>query len=331
MKASDQKIINNLKLRYRDYDLTGKKYFFDIVYTTLSSPGAISKADRETGADRFSEHIDHLTKNYEDVTTIVVTDYKGTGNRAKQLNPPVTIEFIDQKSVENTPRYITTTRQPQSEPSPVFAGLSGLFAGTQYEGLGQLAPVVKFLDDKHSIERLTEKLEEQKQSIARYEREKQELTTKLEALQTRCNELEDEADELGDELEDYRVTEKKKQGIADMAGAALLSGAKFFLRQHPGILNGIIPAETLAGILNGEPEPEPEPQPASRMSDDDQERIDDATVIFDWLQTLHPVHFEQVATIFAAIRQNPDYAAIILNFLNGKSKQLIKTQDNDNS
>jgi hypothetical protein len=89
MKSEDQKKLNNLYLRYQNYDNDGTKYFYNITYKTLSGSEAQTKAKRHTGVEKFREHIEELMENYKDVSTITVTDFTGKSPRAGQINPPM--------------------------------------------------------------------------------------------------------------------------------------------------------------------------------------------------------------------------------------------------
>lgn len=317
MKEKDLKTINNLKLRYQDYDRNGQKYAYDIYYTTIHASGQMLKASRECGADNFSRHIDELTREYDGVATITVADYAGVSKKAKELNPPLVIELMDIQSLQNTPRVLINSQQSQEErpKNNDFSGLMGLL-GIEYEALGSLAPVVKVIDDKHTIERLKEKIENLSNDLQNERQKVISLTNEKEALALKYSNLEDEADDLADELKVYREKEAKRDQFSGLFGAVLASGAKTFLRQNPAILSGIIPADQLAGILNNSPEQEEEP-PTPQLSAEEQERLDDATIVFEWLQTLTGKRFEDVISIIAVIRQKPEYIPLIINYLQG--------------
>lgn len=317
MKEKDLKTINNLKLRYQDYDRNGQKYAYDIYYTTIHASGQMLKASRECGADNFSRHIDELTREYDGVATITVADYAGVSKKAKELNPPLVIELMDIQSLQNTPRVLINSQQSQEErpKNNDFSGLMGLL-GIEYEALGSLAPVVKVIDDKHTIERLKEKIENLSNDLQNERQKVISLTNEKEALALKYSNLEDEADDLADELKVYREKEAKREQFSGLFGAVLASGAKTFLRQNPAILSGIIPADQLAGILNNSPEQEEEP-PTPQLSAEEQERLDDATIVFEWLQTLTGKRFEDVISIIAVIRQKPEYIPLIINYLQG--------------
>ena len=74
--------IKNLFFRYQNYDSDGTKYAFDIRYTTLHTAGESFKAKKQTGADTFMRHIKELTENYQDVSSIIVSDYGGANAKA---------------------------------------------------------------------------------------------------------------------------------------------------------------------------------------------------------------------------------------------------------
>jgi hypothetical protein len=57
------------------------------------------------------------------------------------------------------------------------------------------------------------------------------------------------------------------------------------------------------------------------LTDEEQNRLDDATTVFEWLQTLEPTAFSKVISIIAVLRQNKDYADRILTFLRSQSSQ----------
>jgi hypothetical protein len=185
MKAEDQKKLNNLYHRYQNYDNDGTKYVYDIYFDTLSGERQL-KAKRHTGVEKFREHIEALMENFADVCSITVTDYKGTSPRASQLNPPVIIHLLDVKNVDATPKVVVHgAAQPELPAKPqtdIFQGLSGLFAGTEYEGLGNAAPLAKLIDDRHLINRLQEKNEEQNREIEELKRKNGEWQQKYETL-----------------------------------------------------------------------------------------------------------------------------------------------------
>jgi hypothetical protein len=68
------------------------------------------------------------------------------------------------------------------------------------------------------------------------------------------------------------------------------------------------------------PHPDPPQNGEGSLPDEENERLDDATIVFDWLQTLDPETFEQVISVISVMRQNTAYAANILAFLNGNNK-----------
>ena len=104
-------------------------------------------------------------------------------------------------------------------------------------------------------------------------------------------------------------------------GCAGASIAKNFIRQNPKILSGIIPADQLAGILSDDEQPHPTEPQQNALTDEEQNRMDDATTVFEWLQTLEDDVFTKVITVFSVIRQNTAYAAHIIKFLNQKPAQ----------
>ena len=111
-----------------------------------------------------------------------------------------------------------------------------------------------------------------------------------------------------------------------MLGAARASLAKNFIRQNPKILSGIIPAEQLAGMLSDD-EPAQHAEPVNTLSETEQERMDDATTVFDWLQTLEPTSFSKVISVIAVLRQNTGYADHILSFLRSQSSSIAKSSN----
>jgi DNA repair exonuclease SbcCD ATPase subunit len=195
----------------------------------------------------------------------------------------------------------------------IFQGLGGLFAGTEFEGLGNIAPLAKFLDDKHVISRLREKNDEQAQKIIELERQNNDWQQKYETLNGNFEQLQDNADDLEDELNEYRQRDRKQDRWVSVLGAAGASLAKNFIRQNPNILSSIIPPDQLAGMFNDEPAQSAQPQ--NQLTDEEQNRLDDATTVFDWLQTLDSNVFEKVIYIISILRQNTDYAAHIITFL----------------
>ena len=329
MKEKDLKTINNLKLRYQDYDRNGQKYAYDIYYTTIHASGQMLKASRECGADNFSRHVDELTREYDGVATITVADFAGVSKKAKELNPPLIIELMDVQSIQSTPRVlINTQRSPEERPqNNDFSGLMGLL-GIEYEALGSLAPVVKVIDDKHTIERLKEKIDNLSEALQSEKQKVISLTNEKEALSLKYSNLEDEADDLADEVKIYREKEAKQNQFSGLFGAVLASGAKTFLRQNPSILSGIIPAEQLAGILNNSTQQEIE-VPTPQLSAEEQERLDDATTVFEWLQTLTGQRFQNVISIIAVMRQNPEYIQPIINYLQGSTNNDNDSQDSE--
>jgi chromosome segregation ATPase len=196
----------------------------------------------------------------------------------------------------------------------VFQGLSGLFAGTEYEGLGNIAPLAKLIDDKHSISRLREKNDEQTRKIEELERKNDELQQQYDTLKGTFERLQDDTADMEDELSDYRNRDQKQDRWVSAIGAAGASIAKNFIRQNPKILSGIIPADQLAGIFSDDETAQPA-EPQSNLTDEEQNRLDDATTVFEWLQTLDNAAFEKVISVISVLRQNTAYAAHILKFL----------------
>jgi TolA-binding protein len=323
MKADDQKKLNNLYLRYQNYDNDGTKYYYDICFSTLTGSGQ-QKCRRHTGVEKFRAHIEELMQNYKDVSVITVTDYTGTGNRAKPINSAMDIYLLDVKSVDTTPKIILHEKGQPAPPAErqsgtdMMQGLSGLFAGTEYEGLGNIAPIAKFIEDKHVISRLREKNEEQERRISELERQNTEWQQKYETLNGNFEKLQDDAGDMEDEISQYRHRDRKQDQWVSVLGAAGASLAKNFIRQNPKILSGIISEENLAGILSDEqPHPDPPPNGEGDLTEEEQSRMDDATIVFDWLQTLESEAFTQVVGVISAMRQNIAYAARFLAFLNG--------------
>ena len=320
MKSEDQKKLNNLYHRYQNYDNDGTKYMYDIYYSTLSNDRQL-KAKRHTGVEKFREHIEELMENFKDVCSITVTDYAGVSPRASAINPPMTIYLLDVKSADATPKVIIHDKAGseqsgrQQQGVDILQGLSGLFAGTEYESLGNIAPLAKFIEDKHVISRLREKNEEQSGEIAELKRKNDEWRQKYETTNGAFEKLQDEADDMEDELEEYRRRDKKHDKWVSVLGATGASIAKNFLRQNPKILSGVIPADQLAGILSDDEPPAAEPQ--NNLTDEEQNRMDDAATVFEWLQTLEPPVFAKIISIVAVLRQNIAYADNILAFLNG--------------
>jgi uncharacterized coiled-coil protein SlyX len=319
MKSDDQKKLNNLYHRYQNYDNDGTKYVYDIYFDTLSGERQL-KAKRHTGVEKFREHIEELMENFKDVCSITVSDYAGKSPRASALNPPMTIYLLDVKSIDTPKVIVRGTAQSELPAKPqtdIFQGLSGLFVGTEYEGLGNIAPMAKLIDDRHVINRLQEKNEEQNRKIEELKRRNGEWQQKYETLNGNFEHLQDEADDMEDELSDYRERDKNRDKWVSVLGAAGASMAKTFLRQNPKILSGIIPAEQLQGLLSDD-EAQPETPVGNTLTAEEQERLDDATTVFEWLQTLDAPVFAKIITVIAAMRQNDEYADRILAFLNGK-------------
>ena len=331
MKSEDQKKLNNLYHRYQNYDNDGTKYMYDIYYSTLTNDGQL-KAKRHTGVEKFREHIEDLMENFKDVYSITVTDFAGKSPRASVLNPPITIYLLDVKSVEATPKVIVQgapnslpTGEGRGGASDILQGLSGLFAGTEFEGLGNIAPVAKLIEDKHVINGLREKNEEQKQKIAELERKNNDLQQRYDTLNGTFERLQDDADDMEDELSGYHQRDHKQDKWVSVLGAAGASLAKNFIRQNPAILSGLIPAEQLAGMLSDEeeqPHPSPPPNGEGELTDEQQNRLDDATVVFEWLQTLEPAVCAKVLSVISVLRQNTGYADHILTFLRSRSSSI---------
>ena len=328
MKSEDQKKLNNLYHRYQNYDNDGTKYAYDIYYSTLSGDRQL-KAKKHTGVDKFREHIEELMENFKDVSSITVTDYGGKSPRASVLNPPMTIYLLDVKSVETTPKIIIHDKggDGQSEPSArpsgmdILQGLSGLFLGTEFEGLGNIAPVAKLIEDKHVINGLRERNDEQKQKIAELERKNSDLQQRYDTLNGAFERLQDDADDMEDELNGYRSRDRKQDKWVSMLGAAGASIAKNFIRQNPAILSGLIPAGQLAGMLSDDGQAQPA-ELANALTEAEQERLDDATTVFEWLQTLEPAVFSKVTSVIAVLRQNTACADHILTFLRSQSSAM---------
>ncbi len=315
MNQAAETIINNLYRKYQNYDEEKLKYSFDIRYTTFGTKGDTLKARKQVGADAFMRHINALLENFKKVQSITVIDYSGTNPKAVQMNSPVTIELMDVQ----IPKLLPSEPEPGKQGMDVLQGLAGLFHGTEYEGLGSLAPVAKLIENKYSLAQLSEKNGELSRGVSDWEKKYAVLESKYDSLNREHELLKGEADELEEELEEYRGKDRKSVNLMNMVGLAGASIAKTFLRQHPGILSGLIPADQLRGILNEEPQPEPQASNTS-MSPEDQDRLDDATVIFEWLQGLEQPLFDTVTAIFATIRQNPGYADHIIQFLKGNPK-----------
>jgi len=322
MKAEDQRNLNNLYHRYESYDDTGTKYAYDIHFTTLSS-GRQLKVSRDTGYVKFRAHIEELMNRFKDVHTIIVTDYTGRSKKCQMLNNPVEIHLLDVKDIDNTPRVILHSQtpprseQPERSGADILESLKGLFIGSKFEGLGDIAPVAGFIDAGHTIERLREKNSEQEKRISDLDREHNDLQQKYEMLNYDYEQLQDDVDDMANELDAYHERDRKNDQLMSLAGAVIASSAKNFLRQNPNILSGFIPAEQLAGLLSDDEPPAPA-TPMNTLSDEDRERMDDATVVFEWLQTLENEAFEKVGYIFTALRQDIAYADRIIEFLNGK-------------
>jgi hypothetical protein len=196
----------------------------------------------------------------------------------------------------------------------------------ELQGLGDLAVPVGIMDSKHTINSLTDKNNELKEEKQKLLERTAALESQLAGLNDRYETLQDENADLEDELEEYHERDRKQNSITALAGAVVAKGAKMFIQKHPSILSGLIPAEALAGILNDE-EPELEPIPAvDGLDAAQQEQMDEATAIFEWLQTLEKDTFMQVATITGAMRSNADYIPHILKIITASQPpQTVKT------
>lgn len=322
MTSEDQKKLNNLYQRYKLYDNDGVKYAFDICYTTLDG-GRQVKAKRDSGMERCRAHIKELMENFDDVYTITISDYNGRNAKSKPINDPVQIQLIDVKNMD-TPRVIIRENNESPPPKHDFLqGLGNLFAGTQFEGLGVAAPYFKMYDDKHTIERMREKGEEQKTLIDELKRKCENLEQRYEALERAHDQLQDDADNMEDELNEYHARDKKQDRLVSLAGATVASVAKNFLKQNPAILSGIIPADQLAGLLaDGEATTQLSNNVEGDLTDEEKSRLDDATTVFDWLQTLDEVAFSEIISVIAELRKNTGYATGILSYLHGN--KLVK-------
>ena len=324
MKAEDQTKFNNLWLRYQSYDNNGTKYAYDIHFTTLHG-GTQMKAKRDTGADNLRQHIEDLMQNFKDVVTIIVSDFTGKSKKCLPINEPVEIRLLDVKNID-TPKVIVHNKSvSQSEPIAQrtdYSGLSGiLFAGTRYEGLGELAPYFKGLEDTNTIARITEKNEELARRLAELEQKNEEWQKKYETLDKEHELLQDEADDMEDELTMYRNRENKQDKIFGVLGGVGASIVKNFVRQNPALISGLIPAEQLAGIFAADDAAQATTSaPPTNVSSANDDRADDATIVFDWLQTLDDNTFEKVISIIAVLRQNTAYADLIIDFLKTKKQ-----------
>jgi cell division septum initiation protein DivIVA len=329
MKERDQKSINNLMLRYQDYDNAGTTYAFDVSYATIHNDGVQIKAKRQVGAEAFRTHIDELVNRYDGVSTIYVEDFAGRSRNSKPLNPPVEIQLLDIVDVRSTPRLIKAESKtpppaaaaPQTE---LIRGLAGFFAGSEYEALGSIAPIAKFIDDKHQMARLNEKNTEQAERIAKLEDELRQLKTQHESLNKQYGQLEDARDELQDEVEDYRARENRKDALFSTLGNIGANVAKTFLQKNPKLLSAIIPQEQLAGLWDAEADA-PKP-PQDSLTPEQRQQLDDASVIFEWLQNLPAELFEQVAAIFSVMRDNADYIPHLVRAIRMAPPQTVHPQ-----
>ena len=333
MKTTDeQRKLNNLYHRYQLYDRDGTNYSYDIYYTTLQS-GQQTKCKRNTGLDKFREHINDLIETFDDVVTIIIADYSGKSAKSKPLNDPIEIRLLDVNNEPAPKVIIHNPNEPQAQPNTDvfagFAGFAGMFGldGNTNPNAIMLAASHKMIDDKHVINRLTEVKDEQTGEIAELRRKLDELQQQHDTLNDSYEELQDEAEELEEELERYRDREFKQDKIASLAGAVLAKSAKNFLRENPAFLSGFIPPEQLGALLSDD-EPAPPSQPVNTLSPEEQERMDDATIVLDWLQTLENEDFEKVISIIAAIRKNTAYADRIIEFLSGKTNHSVETINN---
>ena len=150
------------------------------------------------------------------------------------------------------------------------------------------------------------------------ERKNNDLQQRYDTLNGTFERLQDDADDMEDELNGYRQRDRKQDKWVSMLGAAGASLAKNFIRQNPKILSGIIPEEQLAGIF-ADDETAQTTVPVSALSETEQERLDDATTVFDWLQTLEPTAFSKIISVIAVLRQNTAYADSILTFLRSQT------------
>jgi hypothetical protein len=322
MIPNNLKHINNITRRFQDYDKAGTKYAFDIHYTTVHSPGEYAKAKRLHGADIFEQNINDLLENYDDVATVTISDYCGKAANSHRMNPPVIIRLTNGATEEQEVQPSEREKASVGQEKPVqdvLQGLSGLFSGTEFAGYGNLAPIAKFIDDKHVIDRLREKCDEQSERLMVSERKNAELSAKYQSLSNDYEHLQEEADKMDEELEQYRNRQQKSDGVMNMIGLAGASIAKTFLRQNPSILSGIIPVEQLSGILSEDTDAA-KPVTDNDLSKGDRERMDKSTSMFEWIQALEEPLFDEVYSILSVIRRQPEYAAHIINVLSGKSK-----------
>ena len=326
MKAEDQTKLNNLYRRYQGYDDCGTKYAFDINFITLQG-GRQMKAQRDTGVDNFRKHIDELIENFKDVASIYVTDFGGKSKKSQLLNDTVEIHLLDVRDIDSTQKiYLqksVQSEQAQTSGMNLFSGFAGL--GSLLGVEGEPPPVLiaaKFMDDKHNIERLREKNDEQTRRIAELERKNDELQRSYNVLNDSYEQLQDDADDMEDELRGYRDSNGKQDKIAGLLGSVVASAGKNFIRQNPNLLAGFIPAEQLAGIFAADDQVNQPAQTESaqvndNLSDEEQERLDDATTVFEWLQTLEGEMFNDVISVISAMRKNAAYTSRILAFLKG--------------
>ncbi|GHT78400.1 hypothetical protein FACS189464_1770 [Bacteroidia bacterium] len=319
MKEKDQKSINNLTLRYQNYDNEGVVYSYDILYTTIHSAGTSVKCRKQTGADAFRKHIAELCENFEGVSTITVQDYNGKSRSSKPMNAPVTIELLDVTHIE-APRVVVQSSASAPPSGGYVESLKDTMAKIgavmypELQGLGDLAVPVGIMDSKHTINTLTDKNNElQSRNLELVEKAKS-LEERLAGMNDKYEQLQDENADLEDELEEYHERDRKQNSITALAGAVVARGAKMFIQKHPSILSGLLPAEALAGILNDE-EPEPEPIPVvNGLTPDQQEQMDKSTAVFDWLQSLDRDTFMRVANVIGIMQENPESVTPILQY-----------------
>ena len=323
MRPDEQRILDNLYFRYQSYDNANTKYSYDISYTTLNNGACpIVKIKRGKGLDNFRKHIDDLRANIKDLSTIIVSDYSGVSAKCKPLNEPVEINMADN---ESTPRVIVSKPRPNGINAGIFENLIDFCERTEFGGLGALAPVASIINDKHVIARYTEKNDELKEELKELKAKHADLQTKYETLNHEHEQLQWQHDELEDELNDFHEKNRKEDKFFQGAGAIGGIIVQNLIRKNASALAGILPAELLAGITAGDAEtPDGElPMSPESPSPEQQERLNAAAQIYEWLQTLNEADFSKVYSIIQMCRQNIEYADHIIYYLNGNKNQQI--------
>ena len=311
--------LKELEQRYKDYDESEKKYFYDILYTNnLSVEEPISFLRRETGYDNFKNGIAKILEFY-DPYTIIVRDYTGSSPKAKNINPDITVQIKNTTPSQSIiyPQQIASKKEPETvKPENNFQGFGSIddYFGHQENMLNKKFEVLVLTKDKENLEI-----------------KNNELQAQIDTLKTEIGELRNENDELtevNDELEKYRpdgftIAGMNGTKLLGAIGKEMLNG---YVRKNPKVIQELtgISGEQLSGLFGIDSSPvvandEPEQNvPVSEINEDEQTKakriITDA--LQDWM--LHEIsnnEFKQLHNIFIAIHNNKENLTLISELL----------------